>query len=247
MRSVWMLGFSIWVFTCRSQNLVPNSGFEIKDECPKQYTIGSKKWLIPSWYMPTKGTADYFNACTQIQVGVPQNFMGNCFAKDGQAYVGLILLEDPPKDTLPQKSYFNYREYLQTELIKPLEKDRRYLVRFHYSIASYSTYAINRLGFYFSKDQIKKRGASKILYAKPQIAMDSTTINTERDNWVAVSDTFRAKGGERFLTIGNFYDDRHTKYVALDLSKLGSYLEKRIATSRIAYYYMDMLLVEKLD
>jgi hypothetical protein len=224
-----------------SQNLVPNASFEEHKKCPKNYTVHSRRWLIPGWYMPTRGTADYFHMCTLRQVGVPKNFMGNCFPREGMAYAGLILMENPSEN--PNK-FFNYREYLQAELLSPLEKGKKYTVCLHFALASYSTYAINRIGIHFSKERIKKRRNTKILNVKPQVMTDTLTLTTERDEWTEIRDTITANGGEKFLTIGNFYDDPNTCYQALNLNGLGNYLERKIKDNRLAYYYFDLISVE---
>ena len=80
-----------------SQNLVPNAGFEIFDKCPDNYLLTDRKMLVPGWYIPTGSTPDYFNSCTRVQVGVPENYMGYCLAKDGKPmpelfYYSILLL-----------------------------------------------------------------------------------------------------------------------------------------------------------
>jgi hypothetical protein len=228
---------------------VPNPGFEIFDKCPDNYLITDRKFLVPGWYIPTGSTPDYFNSCTRKQVGVPQNYMGYCLPKDGQAYAGIIVLFNPPADSLaPAKE--NYREYIEAKLNSPLEKDQLYKVSFFYNIATYSSYAINRLGVYFSKEIIIKKGNAVspfigILKYKPQVVMDTSLINTERDNWHEVTGTYLAVGGEEYITIGNFYDDRATKYKIMDTSDLGKFMQYKIKKINRAYYYIDMVSVCK--
>lgn len=88
-----------------------------------------RKTLIPYWNIPTRGTSDYFNACTIHQVNVPDNVMGSMFALDGNAYAGLVMIERPPS-LVKMKKPLNYREYLQTELKKELEVGKLYSFRF---------------------------------------------------------------------------------------------------------------------
>ncbi len=230
----------------QAQNLVPNPSFEIFVKCPKDYNVNYRKELLPGWYMATGGTPDYFNSCTRIQVGVPQNFMGSCFAKDGNAYVGLMLLLDPPNDSVaPAKT--NYREYIEARLNEPLTKGQFYLVTFYFSVGPYSTYAVNRLGAFFSEKRIGNRRSTRTLNYKPQVCMDSTKILTERQNWFAVSDTFLSNGNEQYITIGNFYDDKRTRYKTLNLEGISKVQQARIADNRIAYYFIDLVSVIKID
>lgn len=229
----------------QAQNLVPNPSFEICKKCPNDYNIKYRKELIPGWYMATGGTPDYFNSCTRVQVGVPQNFMGSCFAKDGQAYIGLILLLEPPIDTTSKAT--DYREYIESKLNEPLAKDQWYRVAFYFSVAPNSTYGINRLGVYFSEKKIGNRISTRILNFKPQVSIDSTLILTEKQNWFAFIDTFKAKGNESYMTIGNFYNDKKTNYKTLDVFGISKVQQTRIAANKIAYYYIDLVSVVKIS
>ncbi len=202
--------------------------------------------LVPGWYLPTGATPDYFNSCTRLQVGVPENFMGYCFAKEGQAYAGIILLHDPPVDSLaPAK--VNYREYIEAKLNSPMEKDQTYKLSFYYAIATYSTYAVNRLGIYISNEKILKKLSTGVLDFRSQIMMDTSVINTERDHWIEISGTYLARGGEDYITLGNFYNDRKTKYKSMDLSEISKFMQYKIKKNRIAYYYIDLVTVSKIE
>jgi OmpA-OmpF porin, OOP family len=239
--------FPLYFFSVSTaQNLVPNPSFEIFDKCPKDYNIDYKKVLVTGWYMPTGGTPDYFNICAKEQVGVPQNFMGNCLAKDGGAYVGVILILDPSEDTIKQTPV-NYREYIGTKLNEPLLKGERYVVKLHYSIATNSAYAVNRLGAYFSETKIGNKLFTRILDYKPQVYVDTTQMFMEKENWYEMADTFQAKGNEQYMTIGNFYDDKHTWFKPINLAGLSRLQQAKIKESKLAYYYIDLVSVSKIQ
>lgn len=239
--------FFFWIFlNGNAQNLVPNPSFETYDKCPDNFTLRHRDELVPGWFMPTKGTADYFNSCTKLQVGVPQNFMGYCLPKDGMAYTGLILLLEPPKKPSKGK-LINYREYLQSQLSQELEKDKVYEISFFYSVASYSTFAINRLGVYFSKEKISNKRNSEVLNYKPHLAIDTLNINNENDVWHHFKGLYKAKGGEKVMTIGNFYDDNNTLFVRCDLSDLSSVKRSKVISEQISYYYLDLFAVTEVS
>ncbi|MBI9053964.1 MAG: hypothetical protein JEY96_09120 [Bacteroidales bacterium] len=229
----------------QSQNLVSNYSFEEFVDCPDEVTIYSEKTLIPHWYLPTRGTSDYFNACTIHQVNVPDNVMGSMLALDGNAYAGLVLIERPPSE-VKMKKPLNYREYLQTELKEPLKAGRLYSFTFYFSIASYSTYAVNRIGMHVSKSKESNRLKSKVLQLNPQIELDTLTVSFERDYWHQVCDTLRAKGGEKYITIGNFYDDYNTAIEKLDYSIYRGTIQQTIKENKIAYYYIDVVSVTEI-
>lgn len=228
-----------------SQNLIYNPGFELFFKCPDDYVVKHRKELIPGWIMPTSGTADYFNVCGKGRAGVPQNFMGYCLPKDGVAYAGLILLFEPPEKNSKQKPE-NYREYLQANLIKELEKNKLYEVSLYYSVSSYSTFAINRIGVYFSSKKIGNSSDAGVINVKPQIERDSAFIESEQYVWFHLKGMYKANGGEKYITIGNFYDDHNTRYVICDLSELSTVKKASVLKDRIAYYYIDAVLVREI-
>lgn len=245
MKYVCLLFFLLVSFYSYTQNLVPNYSFEEFEECPDEVTVKSKTLLIPHWEMPNRGTSDYFNACAIHQVNVPDNILGSMFALDGSAYAGIVLIERPPSLVNLRKP-LNYREYLQTELTDSLEKGKLYCVKFYYSIASYSTYAVNRIGLYLSSSKCTKRNNPKVLQVEPQIELDTTSICIERDYWHQVCDTFRALGEEKYITIGNFYNDDDTKVEILDYSIYRSSIQQTIIENKIAYYYIDVVSVTEI-
>ncbi len=247
MKYVIIIIYSFFIFLdAQSQNLVSNPSFEIYENCPNYTTEKSIKELIPGWFLPTRGTSDYFNSCSRFQVNVPNNFIGHMYAKDGQAYAGIILIEKPHQDSIKTKT-LNYREYLQTELFEPLLQGKCYEVKFYYAIATYSTYAVNNIGVHISKDIINRRRSSKVLKYSPQIKADTSFMNTEKDIWFEVTDTLIARGGEKYLTIGNFYSDINTQYLTLNTSGIRKTLKKTIDDNKIAYYYIDMVSVTLIE
>lgn len=227
------------------QNLVPNHSFEEFEKCPSNFTVNYRNELVPGWYIPSLGTPDYFNSCTRNQVGVPQNFMGYCLPQEGLAYAGIIVLLEPP--IVPTKDkLINYREYLQTRLTKGLEKDKVYEIKFYYFIASYSTFAINRLGVYISHKKVQNILTSGVLNFRPQISIDSTVVKIDSDTWFVFSVHYKAQGGEKYITIGNFYDDNKTQYELCDHTGLSSIKRSMILSEQIAYYYIDNVSVKVL-
>lgn len=252
------------------QNLIKNGGFEKFFTCPDNYTVEYTKRFIPDWTMPTKGTPDYFNRCSKEMVGVPQNFMGSIFPAEGDGFVGLVLLDTPDvKEEIDYRDYvhsgplapvtitnanikkpdtkrrvkpINYREYLQTQLTTPLQPNQLYRVSFKYALAQHSTFVTNRLGVVFSQNPIKQKDG--FLPYKPNVFIDSSVLFATPGFWVEFADTFRTRGGELYMTIGNFYDDKHTQYFSNDISGLNITLQRTILNNQVAYYYIDDVRLE---
>jgi len=234
--------FFLFLFSAYSQssNLLINGSFENYYTCPKGYTESYTRFFLPAWRMPTKGTPDYFNKCSKFDVGVPQNFMGSINPQHGEAYIGLVLLDTPSG----VRKAINYREYIQAQLKQPLVIGQRYRVRFYYALAQNSTYSINRIGVFLSSLMVEaKKG---VLSVKPQLEVDPLVFPSVQGEWIEFNQVFTAKGGERYITIGNFYPDSKTGYANNNIDGLHAVLQKKVLTNKIAYYYIDNVSVEAL-
>jgi hypothetical protein len=218
------------------QNLVQNPGFELYDECPQTITELKTTFSVPFWYSPSKATPDYYNKCNKQEVNVPVNFMGHQWAKEGDAYMGLVLTEHP--DDVNNNRTKDYREYIQTKLQQPLTEDQIYEVSFYYCLAHHSQLAVNQLAINLSAK--KTKGKFTVLKSENIVAgIDSSYIDTTRGEWKQAIEIYRAKGGEIYLTIGNFVNDYKLKYQKLNLEIHPPYLRENIINSGYAYYYID--------
>jgi len=177
-----------------AQNLVPNPSFEDTISCPQW--IGH--FTVTDWVKPTWGSSDSFHSCSTGQLGVPQNEFGFQFARTGNGYVGA--------HGTGQSSGSNSREYIQCQLITPLEPGSLYEVSFWVSRADSSTWAVDNVGAYLSTTAITLNSANNLPYT-PQVISPLGEPITDSENWVQIVDTILAEGGEQFLTIGVFADD----------------------------------------
>ena len=144
----------------QEKNLVKNPSFETYLKCPENYTSHDKSHkLIPDWTYPTYDAPDYFNRCSPGTVKVPNNFAGQSEPKSGNGYMGAILTG----------TEYNYREYFQGTLSRPLEKDKKYCVTFYYKLASYSKFAVDQMSIYFSQTEVKTTITEKNLPLVPQL------------------------------------------------------------------------------
>ena len=197
-------------------NLVLNPSLELYDSCPYNF---SQINFASNWFQPLQpsGSTDYFNWCTSSSnVSTPINFFGYQVPKTGIAFGGFGVHSLSP----------NQREYIEVGLQASLQGGNRYCVSFYVSLADNSKYAINSMGLFFSNDSLF---SSNFLYINqtPQI-LNANGILMDTLNWILISGTYIASGGERFITIGNFENDSNTQ---LDSVNLGGY--------PWAYYYID--------
>ncbi len=219
-------------------NLVPNPSFEVYDTCPGYVTQTPNSYNViywsPPWFQPylPLNSTDYFNICdTNLNLlGVPSNAAGFALPVNGSAYAGI------------STGYFqgnNYREYLEVELIDSLTEGFRYCVSFYVSCGDFSKRAGDGIGACLSKNIIQYN--SPPLYVlnqyNPQVSNPSGNILDDTSNWVIISDTITAHGGEKFITIGNFKTDSATNWITINPS----------APHLASYYYIDDVSVILCD
>jgi outer membrane protein OmpA-like peptidoglycan-associated protein len=184
-----------------AQNLVANGGFEEKVFCPvgfNQQRINS----VQHWWQATDGTPDYFHKCSK-GIGIPDNFTGHQEAFEGEAYTGLVTFSNNKK---------NYREYLQSKLTRALKAGEMVCIEFRFSAAENCLFIADGLGVTLTHDKITAR-------RHDPIACETAMINPrfhmldEKEQWVLMSDLYTAKGGEEYITIGNFMSDKELRII----------------------------------
>ncbi|MES2560450.1 MAG: gliding motility-associated C-terminal domain-containing protein [Bacteroidota bacterium] len=175
-----------------SQNLVQNGSFEDKSACPN---VNSQITLANNWFSGYNGTLNgvaYFNACASSpNYGVPTNVFGNQPARTGVAYA---------LSFLPQCAICS-RGYIVNHLVAPLVGGRTYYFEMYLSLSDISTVAHNKIGVYFS-NTTTTNSSTFIKPFSPQII--TPTYITDKSNWVQVSGSYTASGGEEWITIGSF-------------------------------------------
>jgi hypothetical protein len=200
-------------------NLVPNPSFENHSACPASLSEFSK---CDSWYAVVE-SPDYFNACSPTSTynaGIPQNCLGWQNARTGNAYAGIAT--GPLNDTSNSQ-----REYIGCRLNDTLIAGKKYCVEFYVSLSDSSMWGIDRLGIYFSSTIIQNVATSSYLHYQPQIESPIGIVYNDTMNWVEISNSFIAVGGEQYITIGNFHPTSQTTSDSLS----GTWYE--------AYYYID--------
>ena len=216
-----------------SQNLVKNPSFEKTEKCADTVSLFNKN--VNNWSTPTLGTTDLFSTCSSNINSIPNNFNGYQVSQFGEHYAGCYFYTEN-----------DYREYIQGSFISPLEKDKKYNVSFYISLAENSEFALNTIDFMLTKNMILTSTETELSQNLiKNLITDSYSLNTilnkknyhDKDNWVLISKEITAKGGENFITIGNFKKNSLTK-------------KKRVSKSsktNMSYYYIDMVSVEPVD
>jgi hypothetical protein len=85
------------------------------------------------------------------------------------------------------------------------------------------------MGAYFSVDSLLDATHFHVIdYVIPQVENPVGNMLTDTVNWMLVSGSFTAIGGERFMTIGNFHNPANTNTQAIPYHP-----------NNVAYYYID--------
>ncbi|MGQ0827185.1 MAG: gliding motility-associated C-terminal domain-containing protein [Bacteroidota bacterium] len=218
--------FFIFLFFYRvtaQVNLVPNYSFEDTIQCPNATGQINK---CANWYNPNTASPDYFNSCTaNASVGVPQNAFGYQNARTGKAYAGIYVYNKP---------VLNVREYIQVQLADSLKKSSVYCVSFYVCLDNRSNTAITQLGLYLSNNSLTSSNYL-VFNVTPQIMSQPNQFLNDSINWVRVFGFYLAKGGERFITIGNFKTDANTDTTNWDLNNPNCFP----FCASVSYYYID--------
>ncbi len=217
-------------------NLVINGDFEFVEDEPNAY--GEANEAI-AWTDANAGTPDLYTEENRSHLNVPENDLGQQVAFSGEHYAGIIAhYEDGALDLASlikggdgeKIGYGKYREYVQAELERPLVAGQAYTVAFRVNLAEESDRAIAGLGAHFSEEHMNLDD-NTFLPVKPQVS--SKKVVKDKNEWVEITGTFIAEGGERHVTIGAFEDN----FKVDDLSS------KFDNDSRKAYYYIDAVEV----
>jgi OmpA-OmpF porin, OOP family len=215
-----------------AQNLVPNPSFEQYFRCPDSFNPqGSDRNLAPGWVSPTQGTPDLFNRCSFGNAGVPRNWAGVAQAHKGYGYSGIYAWINNS----------NYREYLQAKLTDSLIEGRKYSVEFFFRLTAYSKFSIDRLGVLLS-DSSRQVPHDKLWNVEPSFTHVMDSVYSKKTGlWNRVYFEYTAKGGEKFISIGNFSSDSEIKKFYIQFSPAN---EPKLNSA--AYFYIDDVSVMPL-
>ncbi len=199
-------------------NLIYNPSFEEHSSCPKRIDPYGYMDEPKAWWQPSSGSSDYYNNCGGKQCHVPNNKLGIQMPRTGGSMVGIYC------------SLTDYREYIETELKEKLQKGEQYHLSFWVSLSEYSPQAVATIGGLFTKQMLSdttrgmlvnnstkhetngiKRNIST--FYKPQVVNPFFRPLTDTVNWILIEGDFIAEGGEKFLTIGNFYPAEQSNVV----------------------------------
>lgn len=181
-----------------------NPSFEDTIQCVINHS--QFKGYVSDW---GGGFGEYFNSdCQGWQVEVPNNIWGHQVPRTGVAYAGIWCIVP---DTVP--SHENLRDYIEGKLSVPLVGGHTYCVNFYVNHPDSSKY-VCPIGIRFTADTILFN--QYCLPLSPDYVETSLVMLSDSINWTLVSFNFVAQGGERFFTIGNFWNDTITPIMVVN-------------------------------
>ncbi|WP_083261425.1 OmpA family protein [Crocinitomix algicola] len=210
-------------------NLVENPSFEQTEGRIKR---GGAIAVAVGWMSPTKASADLFAGKVKEDYGTPSNELGMEDPQDGENYVGIRAFSYNDKEA---------RTYISSRLKQVLRKDQKYCVTFYVNLAEASKYASNNIGANFSKKQYNISEAKSIL-TQTHVQHKDNPVFSGQFGWDQVCGVYRAEGGEKFITIGNFSSNGSTENSRLKKSK--DFSGAQVVS---AYYYVDNISVVEID
>ncbi len=192
-----------------TKNLVPNPSFEIHKG--RSPVI---KNAIP-WM--NEGTVDYYLKPDKRDTSV---FKG---PHTGKCYAGM-------------RFQAKYKEYMYVKLTEPLVKGNPYQFKMYVRLLDISTVSVKQLGVYFSDSPFKlgmEFDEEGIVDSTYQKGISGT------HGWIPITGEYIAKGGEKYIIIGNFRTVMKDDFVRKN--------KWDIFEMREAYYYVDDVSVLRPD
>jgi outer membrane protein OmpA-like peptidoglycan-associated protein len=216
-------------------NLVRNGSFEIlKNSSKKPKKLGGID-MINGWHSPTAVKADAYRIDGDEKAGlkIPATKFACQEPTYGENYVGIHTYLTGKKPT--------ERSYITGELKSKLTKNKMYCVEFWVSLAEGSKYACNNIGAAFdNKLRTEQEGEKQLFKAVADILHPDNKVFNSANGWHKICGTYTAKGGEQYITIGNFVLNNKTTSETNKKSK-----NCKATALQSAYYLIDNVTVRE--
>jgi hypothetical protein len=228
--SIFALLFIVLTKNIQAQNLVLNSSFEnTASNCAnfggESFTSDLLNWDDANSSYDSCSSPDLFSACNLFVTNMPSSILGYQYAHSGTRYAGFITCELGGID--------NYREYVEGTLSSPLVAGQTYCMSFYISLADNVAYATNNIGVYFTNSLYQHNAcpgtSNSLINVTPQLNYSCSAITDTSAGWMRLQWSYTASGGERYFTIGNFFNSSSTTIVNTGRGGINPY----------AYYFID--------
>jgi len=202
-----------------------NPGFEQNRGCPEK---PGQINLANHWFSPNIGTPDYFHTCSPgLDYGTEFNKKGGRLPHSGMGYAGLQFY------CMNRNEYYEYMENLLDTALAP---GALYCIQVFVSLAK-ANYAFKELGAVASVNEIKTSSSKKMIL--PYTPLKNGQYLDDQNGWIQICGFFKAKGNERFITLGDF--QKGDEFWNIDLRSTTDSVFKS------SYYFIDDVLLVKIN
>ena len=191
---------------CAGQNLVPNAGLELNTPFCGVFGQSDFNLNTVAWTTPTAGSPDICLStlptnCMNAAVGsLDPNSWGSEEPAGGTAMAALI--------TYCSSCASETREYMQAQLIQPLQVGQLYRASMLVSLGDNCRFATDGLGFHLS---VVPPGSTTWPSLPVNAQVKAQQVITSTEGWVEISGEFVATEAFTYITIGNFDNDAVTQ------------------------------------
>ncbi|WP_109298868.1 OmpA family protein [Aquimarina sp. AU474] len=206
----------------KNQNLIPNPSFENTNTTLKRIDMEMKNFGIMKDWKPAINSPDAYHPQLELIrfVHKSPNFLKQFGAQEprtGEGKVGMYIAGGM------------YKEGVTAKLKKPLGAGKYYYFHMYVSLAEgISNSCTSSIGTYFSARSPKITGTSKL-----PLNVESSKMVCDTKGWAKVCGVYRAKGTEKYISLGYFSDSPKGKSV-----KGGKY--------DTGYYFVDDVLLMEM-
>ncbi len=215
-------------------NLIPDPGFEDTIQCPNNSPCGDV--FLIHWFNPNidscKTNPDYYHLCLLNSLALcPSSTSQICSPFEGNGFMHIFLFDGQVK---------NGREYISTQLVSPLIKNKKYCISFYAKYSKRPYYITSNIGVYFSE----QKPVSYIPWPSEFVLNEPSAENKDSNfinfSWEKIELKYIAKGGEEYITIGNFQNDTNTVLVP-------SSSPEALPNFKVATIYLDYVSVYECE
>jgi hypothetical protein len=215
-----------------AQNLVLNPSFETTTGGCVGFTGGLDNWDDANSGADSCSSPDLFATCFPgfFPTTAPGNWLGYQNPRTGTRYAGIITYSPGFAFNCSPLGSDQYREYIEGQLSAPLVAGQSYCVSFWVNLAGKVMWSTNQMSVYFSNSLFQHNFCSTpgVAPVTPQLNYTGGVLS-DTTNWVQLSWTYVATGGEQYFTIGNFKTNSNTTRANSNCN----------TQNYVAYYFID--------
>ena len=213
-----------------AQNLVLNPGFEEYHNLPSNnlHFRYLKHWkniqgLTMNTYYHTKGKISEYG----ISFKAPDCWGNYQEPRSGNALAQIMVIDE----------LGNPYAVIGASFKEQLKQNHEYYVELYVNLADYCEHTISSFNICFSDKIFPKDPTMKYYYnLDSQIRNAAGNFIIDKEGWTKISGTFRAKGGETYIAMGNF--SKHSVFEKVPAEEIKIHqVRKRV------YFFLDDFLV----